>query len=67
LTGLDKNKTLHEDTLYLGTSDCTITETTAEHLHMFLQTKMLIHVFRTMFLNTHLCFTQCSKEEMTTI
>jgi hypothetical protein len=32
LAGLDKNNTLHEDTLYLGTSYSTITETTARTL-----------------------------------
>ena len=31
-TGLDKNNTLNEDTLYLGTSYCTITDTTARTL-----------------------------------
>jgi len=30
--GLDKNNTLHENILYLGTSYCTITETTARTL-----------------------------------
>jgi hypothetical protein len=30
--GLDKNNALHENTLYLGTSYCIITETTARTL-----------------------------------
>lgn len=60
--GLDKNNTLHENTLNLGTSYCTITEITA---HVSPNKDVNACIQNNVFKHSFMCYTV--QQEMTTI